>query len=92
MLKRKRARQKGKKRLSEIFKELQPGDSVVLVRDLSSKGMFPKHFHGKVARVVGKQGSAYIVKFLNGKVPKTLIVRPEHLKKLKTKKAENDKK
>jgi len=82
MLRQKRLREKGKIKPSHIVKSLKPGDSVVLVRDLSSNGAFPKQFQGKVAKVVGKSGRAYIVKFLNGKVYKKLTLNAQHLKKL----------
>ncbi len=82
MLKQKRARERGKIKPSHIVKTLKIGESVVLMRDLSSRGMFPKQFHGRIAVVTGKAGDAYTVKFLNGKVHKTLTLNPVHLKKL----------
>ncbi len=82
MLRQKRVREKGKIKPSHLVKTLKEGDSVILLRDLSSKGMFPKQFHGRVARVVGKSGNAYIVRFLNGKVYKTLTLNAAHLRKL----------
>ena len=82
MLRQKRAREKGKIKPSHLVKTLKQGDSVVLLRDLSSRGMFPKQFQGRVAKVIGKSGSSYIVKFLNGKVYKTLTLNAAHLKKL----------
>ena len=81
MLRQKRAREKGKIKPSHLVKTLKEGDSVVLIRDLSSRGMFPKQFQGKIAKVVGKQGNSYIVRFLNGRVFKTLTLNPAHLKK-----------
>lgn len=82
MLRQKRVREKGKLKPSQIVKVLKPGDNVVLIRDLGSRGMFPKQFQGRVAKVVGKEGRAYTVKFLNGKVYKILTLNPAHLKKL----------
>ncbi|MGB9708237.1 MAG: 50S ribosomal protein L21e [Candidatus Pacearchaeota archaeon] len=81
MLRQKRAREKGKIKPSHLVKTLKEGDPVVLIRDLSSRGMFPKQFQGKIARVVGRQGNAYTVRFLNGRVFKTLTLNPAHLKK-----------
>jgi ribosomal protein L21E len=69
-------------RLSEYFKELKPGDTVALVRNLSVKGMFPKQFNGRTGIVVKKLKTAYEVKFLNGKVYRTLLLKPIHLKKI----------
>ena len=85
MLKRKKIKEKGKLSLSRMFQELSVGDRVVLNRELSlkSKRTIPKHFHGTIGEVVGKLGKAFIVKFLNGKSYKKLMVMPIHLKKLK---------
>jgi large subunit ribosomal protein L21e len=83
MKKRKRVREKGKTSLSRIYQEFKEGDKVSLVRDLSHKGAFPKHFHGLTGTIEGKRGRAYIVGFKNGKVYKKIVVRPVHLKKLK---------
>ncbi|MFH1823590.1 MAG: 50S ribosomal protein L21e [archaeon] len=80
---RKRVRTKGKIPLSRYFQELKPGDTVALVRDLiDKKGLFPSRFHGLTGTVEKKIGRAYMVKFLNGKVLKRVIVKPLHLKKL----------
>ena len=83
MLKRKRISERGKPRLSKIFQKLQPGDKVALVRNLGMKGKFPKQFQGRTGVIEGKTGRAFLVKFLNGKFYKKLVVRPIHLKKLK---------
>ena len=83
MLKRKRISEKGKIRLSKVFQEFQPGDKVALVRNLSMKGKFPKQFQGRTGIVEGKMGRSFVVKFLNGKFYKKLVIRPIHLKKLK---------
>jgi len=82
MLKRKKIREKGKTGLRRIFQEFKQGDKVVLLRNLSRKGLFPKRFQGRTAEIEGKMGRAYIVGFLNGKKHKKLVVRPDHLKKL----------
>lgn len=83
MIKQKRLIEKGKLKPTSALKVLKPGDKVVLFRDLSAKGLFPKQFQGKVAEVVKKEGRSYIVRFLNGKVYKSLTLNPSHLKKLK---------
>ena len=85
MIKRKRIRERGKMPLSHVFKEFKVGDRVALIRDLSRKGRFPKQFQGRTGTVVGKSGKAFIVKFLNGGVYKKLVVKPVHIKKLKSK-------
>jgi large subunit ribosomal protein L21e len=83
MFKRKRIRDKRRIRLSQYFQELKPGDKVAIVKSLSFKASFPSRMHGKTGTVVGKRGKAYIVRLLNGKIHKTLTIKPIHLKKLK---------
>lgn len=93
MKSRKLIREKGKKRLSQYFHHYEPGDKVALVLDVSEhKGKFPKQFHGRIGTIERKQGRAYVVKFLNGKVVKKIITTPAHLKPIKTNKnKKNDK-
>lgn len=83
MKKRKKFREKGKIKLSRAFQEFKEGERVALTRNLASRGVFPKRFHGLTGMVEGKSGGAYIVKFKNGKAYKKLIVKPAHLKKLR---------
>ncbi|UCD20816.1 MAG: 50S ribosomal protein L21e [archaeon] len=84
MLARKRVKDKGKKRLSKYFKEYKPGDRVALVIDLSEqKGRFFKRFQGMTGTIEKKQGNAYVVKFLNGRVIKRVITTSPHLKAIK---------
>jgi len=83
MLQRKRVRTKGKKGLSRYFYNYKPGDRVALVLDLADqKGKFHKRFHGSTGVIEKKQGRAYVVKFLNGKVLKRIITNASHLKKI----------
>ena len=84
MLERKRIRQRGKKSLSKYFHEYKPGDKVALILNLSERnGRFHKPFHGLTGAIVKKQGKAYVVKFLNGKVLKKVVTNASHLKPLK---------
>jgi len=78
----KNIREKGKKKISKYFPEIQKGDRVSFVRDLSSSPCFPKSFHGLTGEVVKKQGNAYVIKFYDQNKSKILIINPEHLKKL----------
>ena len=77
----KKVREKGKLKLSKYFKEFKEGDRVALVRAKSNA--FPEKFQGSTGQVVGKKGNGFVVKFLNGKKLKTLVVRGINLKKLK---------
>jgi len=83
-MKKKNIREKGKMKLSRIFQELKEGDRVALVRELSVKASFPKRIEGKTGTVEGKRGKAYIVKIKDYNEEKRFIVKPVHLKKIKT--------
>ena len=47
------------------------------------KGQPHPRFHGLTGTVVGTQGEAYILSVKVGKKDKTLLVRPEHLRKIR---------
>lgn len=81
MLKKKKLRARGKLKFSEYFKELNEGDKVSVVRELSQKAGFPKTIQGRTGTIEGKRGNAYLVNIRIGKEKKFLI-HPIHLKKL----------
>jgi large subunit ribosomal protein L21e len=84
MLEHKRIRQRGKRSLSKYFHEYKTNDKVALIFNLSEKkGRFSKPFHGRTGSIVKKQGRAYIVKFLDGRVVKKVVTTASHLKPLK---------
>ena len=78
----KKIRQKGKLGLSKIFVDLNIGDKVALVQNLSYSLAFPKRYHGRTATVIGNQGKSAIVSIVDGKVEKRFMVQKIHLKKL----------
>ncbi len=82
MLKRKKVREKGKLKFSKYFQQLEEGDRVTIVRELSLKSGFPKTMQGRTGVVEGKRGNSYIVNIKMGK-EKRYIVHPVHLKKLR---------
>lgn len=82
MLKQKLIRQRGKIGLSRIFSELNEGDKVALVRDLSFKASFPERFQGKTGKIIGKRGDAYVVELYDGKKLKRIVSKKINLKKL----------
>ncbi len=82
MAKRKHARERGKIRMSEYFKELKEGDRVAIVRELSEMPKFPKVLQGRTGVVNGRRGSSYIIKIMDYNQEKTHIIHPVHLKKL----------
>jgi len=69
--------------ITKFLQEFKLGQSVVIMPEPSShKGVpFPR-FKGKVGKVVGKRGSAYLVEVKEGGIVKTVISRSEHLKAL----------
>ena len=83
MLKRKRIREKGKINFSRYFQTLKEGDKVCIVKDVSSKSVFPKSIQGRTGIIEVKRGKSYIVKIDIGKA-KRFIIHPVHLKKVKT--------
>ncbi|MEM2956135.1 MAG: 50S ribosomal protein L21e [Candidatus Pacearchaeota archaeon] len=82
MLSHKKIRQKGKLGLSRVFAEINIGDKVALVKDLSYRCGFPIRFQGKTGKVIGKQGKSLIVSINDGRKDKKFIVQKIHLKKL----------
>jgi len=91
MVKRKKARTKGKLQLSKYFQELKKGDSVAIVREYSIKSVFPKRLQGRVGIVEDKRGKSYIIKIKDQNKEKTFLIAPIHLKKIKiSKPIEND--
>lgn len=79
----KNVREKGIKTPSYLLQDYKPGDKVVLKYDPSiHKGMPHRRFYGKIGTVTGKRGKAYVLQVIDGDKTKTLIARPEHLKRL----------
>ena len=76
------ARQRGKLGLSKVFSELNTGDKVALVRDLSFKASFPKTWQGRTGKVTGKRGKAYIIEVYDGNKLKKITAKRINLKKL----------
>ena len=81
---RKKPRERGLTSITRALQQFQDGESVNIVIDPSvHKGMPHVRFQGYTGRIAGKQGGSYLVMIKNGKKPKTLIVRPEHLRKVR---------
>lgn len=67
--------------ITKFLQEFRLNQNVVLVHEPSSqKGMPHPRFKGKMGKIVGKRGKAYIVEILDGNKVKKFISRPEHLK------------
>ena len=81
---RKSPRRRGIPPITEYLKTFEVGEKAAIVLEPSShKGMPHPRYHGLIGEVVGRRGRAYLVKVRVGKnTYKTLIARPEHLKKV----------
>jgi large subunit ribosomal protein L21e len=78
----KRVRDKGKLPLTRLLTSYEEGENVVINIDPGiHKGMPHKRFQGKVAKVVGKRGKAYVLEIPQRKTVKTNIATPEHFRK-----------
>ena len=78
----KNVRRKGKISITKYFQKFNISDKVYLLAEPAiQKGMYFPRFHGKAGKVVGERGSCYQVEIKDGKILKTLIVHPVHLKK-----------
>ena len=81
---RKKPRDRGLSSITRALQEFQEGDSVSVVIDPSiHKGMPHIRFQGYTGKVEGKQGDAYVVGVNVGKKHKILVVRPEHLRRVR---------
>jgi len=79
----KNVRRKGKISIRTYLQSFQVNDKVALVMEPSvHSGIYPPRFQGDVGVIVGKQGSAYKVKLIDGKLEKFFIVHPVHLRRI----------
>lgn len=69
--------------INRALQSFEDGESVNIVIDSTiHKGMPHIRFHGRTGVVEGQQGSSYRVGIKDGKKHKTLVIRPEHLRKV----------
>ena len=81
---RKHPRERGLSPITRIFQEFEEGEHVNIIVDPSiHKGQPHPRFHGLTGTVMGTQGEAYLLDVKVGKKIKKLIIRPEHLRKIK---------
>ncbi len=67
--------------ITKFIQEFKTGESVVIDQETSShRGMPFKRFKGKVGKIIGKRGKAFIVEIRVGNKNKKIISRPEHLR------------
>jgi large subunit ribosomal protein L21e len=80
----KKPRNKGLKSITRALQKFNEGESVNIVIDSSvHKGMPHIRFHGYTGKIKGLQGDSYIVGIKDGDKYKTLIIRSEHLRRVK---------
>ena len=75
-------RLRGKTPITHEFRTFEKGEKVSVVIDPSIHyGLPHSRFQGKTGVVTGQQGRAFVVALRDGNKLKTVITRPEHLKK-----------
>lgn len=79
----KNVRKKGKISIRNYLQHFKVDDKVALLMEPSlHMGIYHPRFQGDVGVVVGKQGSCYKIKIIDGGMEKLFIVHPVHLKKV----------
>ena len=80
----KKPRKRGIHSITKALQHFKIGSSVSIVIDPSvHKGMPHIRYQGYTGKVEGKQGSSYLIGIFDGKKHKTLIARPEHLRRVR---------
>lgn len=80
----KKPRDRGISSITRALQQFKEGESVNIVLDPSvHKGMPHIRFHGHTGKIERMQGRSYLVGINDGKKHKSLIVRPEHLRRVK---------
>ena len=73
-------RDRGTSPPQRAIQEFETGSRVHLKIDPSvQEGRFHPRFDGRTGTVIGKQGRAFKVEIVDGRKPKTLIVRAAHM-------------
>jgi large subunit ribosomal protein L21e len=80
---RKKPRNRGINSITRALQQFEEGDHVNIVIDSRvHKGMPHIRFQGHTGKIEGKQGNSYLVGIIDGKKQKTLIIRPDHLRRV----------
>jgi large subunit ribosomal protein L21e len=81
----KKPRERGLSPITKSLQKFEIGEKACIVIDPSShKGQPHPRFHGLTGEVIGLQGNTYKIDVKVGNKVKTLLVRSEHLKKIKS--------
>lgn len=80
---RKKPRERGIHSITRALQQFEKGDSVdIVINSAIHKGMPSIRFHGYTGKIEGKQGDSYIVGINDGKKHKSLIIKPDHLRRV----------
>lgn len=80
---RKRVSEKGFPKVNDLVRKFEIGDLAAIKINSSVHDGMPAHnFQGYTGRIVGTQGSAYVLSIKVGSVEKKIIATPVHLKKI----------
>lgn len=81
---RKKPKHRGLNSITRALQEFKEGERVDIVIDPAThKGMPHIRYQGYTGLIEGKQGESYKVGLDVGKKHKSLIIRPEHLRRVK---------
>ncbi len=84
MLKHKNPRQKGKFPLSRYFQAFKEGEKVAVDRELSIPFSYSRRLQGRTGTILEKKGASYYVEIADLGKPKRYLIKPIHLKRIKT--------
>ncbi len=80
----KKPRYRGLAPITHYLQVFEVGEKAHIIIDSGSNKGRPHHrFHGLTGEVTGMQGASYLVQIKDGNMAKTIIVNPEHMKKVK---------
>jgi len=81
---RKDHRERGKISISKLLRAHNVGDKVCIKTNPSvHKGMPHRRFYGKIGVIAGRRGRSYIVSVPTGGRTAKILIRPEHLERLR---------
>jgi len=81
---RKRPRDRGIPPVTTFVKQFEVGEKAnIVIEPSSQKGQPHRRYQGRVGTVIDKRGDAFVVRVEMEKTHKDLIIRPEHLRKIK---------
>jgi len=81
---RRKARDRGIRSLRYLLEPMEIGDKVdILLNSSVQKGRPHRRYNGKSGRITSKRGQSYVISLKAGRMIKTIIARPEHLRKSK---------